>query len=107
MAFFTVFGTSAGFHIREQLTKMCQIGIPYFRAKANDFFERLGGGLSSDAFEEGLVAGQLQDQSDHVRRTFSDFYSVLTLSYRRSKATSDVCSKQYTHMRTWLSSCGY
>jgi hypothetical protein len=41
-----------------------QIGIPYIRAKAKDYFEQLGGGFSSDV-EEGMMVGQ-QALSDHV-----------------------------------------
>ena len=55
---------------------MNQIGIPYVRAKSKDYFEQLGGGLSSDV-EEGMVVGQLQ-ALDHVRRTISGFRSVLS-----------------------------
>jgi hypothetical protein len=54
---------------------MNQIGIPYVRAKSKDYFEQLGGGLSSDV-EEGLLAGQLQVFGDHVRRTISDFATL-------------------------------
>jgi hypothetical protein len=91
--------------MNDQSDEINQIGVPYIRAKAKDYFEQLGGGLDSDV-EEGLAAGQLRALNDQVR-IISSFHSVLTLPYRPSKALSDVCSRRYTRMRTWPSSCGY
>lgn len=42
-----------------------QIGIPYLRAKAQDYFEQLGGGSDSD-FDEGLDPRQIQALTDKV-----------------------------------------
>ena len=43
-----------------------QIGIPYIRAKAQDYYEELGGGASSDAMEESMDVRQLSTLSDLV-----------------------------------------
>ena len=44
-----------------------KVGIPYLRAKAQDYFEALGGGDNSGVVEEGLDARQIQALNDRVR----------------------------------------
>ncbi|KAF8901627.1 Pex12 amino terminal region-domain-containing protein, partial [Gymnopilus junonius] len=58
------------------------ICIPYIRAKAQDYFEELGGGVSSDVVDEGLDTRRLQALSDQslrgqFRRAFKAIYPYL------------------------------
>ncbi|TFK29232.1 hypothetical protein FA15DRAFT_664146 [Coprinopsis marcescibilis] len=62
------------------------VGIPYVRAKAHDYFEELGGGVSSDVLEESMDTRQvrfLTDQSlaGRSRRAFRKFYPWLNLTF--------------------------
>ena len=41
--------------------------MPYIRAKAQDYFEELGGGVNSDILDETLDARQIQALADQVR----------------------------------------
>ena len=40
---------------------------PYVRAKLQDYFEELGGGISSDVLEESMDTRQIQMLTDQVR----------------------------------------
>lgn len=40
--------------------------MPYFRAKAQDFYEELGGGINFDIIEDGMGTRQLQALADEV-----------------------------------------
>lgn len=44
---------------------MLQVGVPYLRAKAQDYFEELGGGIESDLLEDG-GSRQLRALTDQV-----------------------------------------
>ena len=44
--------------------------MPYIRAKAQDYFEELGGGVHSDVLNETLDARQIQTLTDQVRMFF-------------------------------------
>ncbi|KAJ3561155.1 hypothetical protein NP233_g10369 [Leucocoprinus birnbaumii] len=55
------------------------VGIPYLRAKAHDYYEELGGGVSSDILDEGMDARQLQVLTEEsfkgkLRRMFKQVY---------------------------------
>jgi hypothetical protein len=43
-----------------------QVGIPYLRAKAKDYFEELGGGIDSDLLEDVSDARRIQALTDEV-----------------------------------------
>ena len=47
---------------------MFLVGLPYFRAKAQDYFEALGGGIDHD-LDEGGSSRQQRILSEPVRRT--------------------------------------
>ncbi|KAF9263665.1 hypothetical protein L218DRAFT_327709 [Marasmius fiardii PR-910] len=73
------------------------IGIPYFRAKAQDYYEELGGGISSDILEEG-----------RLQRTFKALYPWINTAYETSLL---VCNIAYLFDRTpfyrpWLAWIG-
>jgi len=60
------------------------IGVPYLRAKAQDYFEELGGGSGSD-FDEALDPRQIQALTDQsfkgrFRRGFKSIYPYLNIS---------------------------
>lgn len=40
--------------------------MPYLRAKAHDYYEELGGGISSDILEEGTDPRQLRALTEEV-----------------------------------------
>lgn len=44
-----------------------QVGLPYLRAKAQDYYEELGGGIDSDIIDEGSAMRQTRALSDQVR----------------------------------------
>jgi hypothetical protein len=44
--------------------------VPYIRAKAQDYFEELGGGVNSDILDESLDARQIQEALTDQVRTF-------------------------------------
>ena len=44
--------------------------MPYIRAKAQDYFEELGGGVNSEILDETLDARQIQALTDQVRISF-------------------------------------
>jgi len=46
------------------------VGLPYLRARAQDYFEELGGGLSSEVLDEGMDARQLRALTDDVSLLF-------------------------------------
>lgn len=76
------------------------VGIPYLRAKAQDYYEELGGGISSDIVNEGIDARQLRALgTDTVCIiTLIPFTTQLTLYwiYRPSKPDFDAASKHFT-----------
>jgi len=43
-----------------------QVGVPYLRAKAHDYYEELGGGIDSDILEDGRGNHQLRLLTDDV-----------------------------------------
>jgi peroxin-12 len=43
-----------------------QVGVPYLRAKAQDYYEELGGGIESDILEDGTGSRNLQMLTDEV-----------------------------------------
>lgn len=56
-----------------------QVGLPYLRAKTQDLYEELGGGVSSDIMEEGLDVRQIRMLTDGVCSTLNlPFATVLT-----------------------------
>jgi len=62
------------------------VGMPYIRAKAQDYFEELGGGLNSDILDETLDARQIQALTDQTfkgrfRRIFKFAYPYLNTSF--------------------------
>lgn len=44
-----------------------QVAVPYLRAKAHDYYEQLGGGVSSDILEDAGDARRIQALTDDVR----------------------------------------
>ncbi|KAF8165070.1 cyclin-dependent protein kinase inhibitor [Crassisporium funariophilum] len=62
------------------------VGVPYLRAKAQDYFEELGGGVSSNILDEGIDATQMQALTDQslkgrLRRIFKTVYPYLNTSF--------------------------
>lgn len=47
--------------------------MPYIRAKAQDYFEELGGGINSEIMDETLNARQIEALTDRVRTSFLIF----------------------------------
>lgn len=46
-----------------------QVGVPYLRAKAHDYYEELGGGIDTDILEDGRGNHQLRLLTDDVSST--------------------------------------
>lgn len=66
MAFIALLG--AHFTMTGIIANSCssKVGVPYIRAKAQDFYEELGGGINSDLLEEGTGDRQLRALTDPV-----------------------------------------
>jgi len=90
------------------------VGLPYLRAKAQDYYEELGGGVSSDILDESVLdPRQLRALSDRtfkgwLRRTFKAAYPWLNTSF---EIWLLVCNVAYLFDRTpfyrpWLSWIG-
>ncbi|KAF8809158.1 hypothetical protein BYT27DRAFT_6536927 [Phlegmacium glaucopus] len=63
-----------------------QVGVPYIRAKAQDYVEGLGGGVNSEILDETLDARQIQALTDQTfrrrfRRIFKTAYPYLNASF--------------------------
>lgn len=67
--------------------------MPYLRAKAQDYFEELGGGVSSDIMEEGLDTRQIQALTDQVFFSVASFDFKYLYFYRVIKVAYGVPSK--------------
>ena len=50
------------------------VGLPYLRAKAQDYFEALGGGIDHDVLDETAAIGQQRILSEQVG--FPPVYAV-------------------------------
>lgn len=49
---------------------MVQVGLPYLRAKAHDYFEALGGGVDHDLFDENEQRRRARSLGEEVRELF-------------------------------------
>jgi len=82
-------GIPAGEALRSQeiwRSLLFLVGVPYIKAKAQDYFEELGGGVNSDILDETLDARQIQALTDQTfkgrfRRMFKIAYPYLNTSF--------------------------
>ncbi|KAE9405969.1 hypothetical protein BT96DRAFT_1059307 [Gymnopus androsaceus JB14] len=96
-----------------QRSLLLLVGLPYLRAKAQDYYEELGGGVASDILDEGMDARQLRALTDQsfkgwLRRAFKASYPWINTSF---EAWLLVCNIAYLFDRTpfyrpWLSWIG-
>lgn len=49
-----------GLYVIELTRGLYQVGVPYIRAKAQDYYESLGGGVDTDLIEETPAARRLR-----------------------------------------------
>ncbi|KAF5370034.1 hypothetical protein D9758_001344 [Tetrapyrgos nigripes] len=89
------------------------IGLPYIRSKAQDYFEELGGGISSDILDEGMDARQLRALTDdsmkgRLRRLFKTIYPWLNISFEAWLLVSNIAYlfDKTPYYRPWLSWIG-
>lgn len=78
--------------------------MPYLRAKAQDYFEELGGGVN--VLDEGLDARQIQALTDQVSNTSNLSHQSRLTQGRASKDDLDELSRLYTRTQTLDSRCG-
>ncbi|KAF8897215.1 Pex12 amino terminal region-domain-containing protein [Infundibulicybe gibba] len=62
------------------------VGLPYLRARAQDYYEELGGGISADLLDEGVNSRQSRALSEEslsgiFRRGFKSMYPWINTSY--------------------------
>ncbi|KAG6903307.1 hypothetical protein C0995_013060 [Termitomyces sp. Mi166 len=62
------------------------VGVPYLRAKAQDYYEELGGGMNADVLDENIGSRQLQALTENtwearLKRGFKAVYPWLNVSY--------------------------
>ncbi|RDB20477.1 Peroxisome assembly protein 12 [Hypsizygus marmoreus] len=88
------------------------VGVPYLRAKAQDYYEELGGGVSSD-LDEGLGARQIQALTEDtfkakLRRAFKAAYPWVNTSFEIWLLVCNVAYlfEQTPFYRPWLSWIG-
>lgn len=59
-----------------------QVAVPYFRAKTHDYYEQLGGGVSSDILEDGGDGRHTQPHADDVCHFCAKKLTMLTDTYQ-------------------------
>ncbi|KAG5716083.1 Ankyrin repeat protein nuc-2 [Termitomyces sp. T112] len=62
------------------------VGVPYLRAKAQDYYEELGGGVDTDVLDENIGTRQLQALTENtwkarLKRSFKVVYPWLNVSF--------------------------
>ncbi|KAJ4472187.1 cyclin-dependent protein kinase inhibitor [Lentinula aciculospora] len=89
------------------------VGLPFLRAKAQDYYEELGGGASSDILDEGMDARQLRALTDRsfkgwLRRAFKATYPWLNTSFELWLLVCNIAYlfDQTPFYRPWLSWIG-
>ncbi|PFH52605.1 hypothetical protein AMATHDRAFT_56666, partial [Amanita thiersii Skay4041] len=89
------------------------VGVPYIRAKAQDYYEDLGGGISSDIIEEGRDERYIRALTDesfkgNFRRAFKTAYPWLNMLYETWLLLWNVgyLFEQTPFYRPWLSWVG-
>lgn len=55
------------FMVLRSLLIIIQVGLPYLRARAQDYFEALGGGVDHEVFDENAQSRQARALSEEVR----------------------------------------
>ena len=83
------------------------VAVPYLRAKAQDYFEALGGGVDHDVLDESMNVRQQQALSEPVS-TFPQgtCLTELTLRLRHLRLNCADCSSKFIHTQTLPSSSG-
>lgn len=71
--------------------------MPYIKAKAQDYFEELGGGVNSDILDETSDARQIQALTDQVRTFFLIKMSLNAIA-RPLKGDFVECLKMLIHI---------
>ena len=61
---------------------MFQVGIPYLRAKAKDYYEELGGGTDPEVMEDITDVRRIQALTDQVFVSRSQSYVFLSVDKR-------------------------
>ncbi|KAG6919274.1 hypothetical protein DXG01_007406 [Tephrocybe rancida] len=89
------------------------VGVPYLRAKAQDYYEELGGGVSADVLDDNIGTRQIQALSENtfkarLKRSFKAAYPWLNTSY---EIWLLICNMAYLFDRTpfyrpWLAWIG-
>ncbi|KAJ7283486.1 Pex12 amino terminal region-domain-containing protein [Mycena rebaudengoi] len=89
------------------------VGVPYLRAKTKDYYEELGGGLSSDILEDGADTRQIRVLTDPglkgvARRTFKTIYPWLNTGFELWLLVCNIAYlfDQTPFYRPWLSWIG-
>lgn len=92
---------------------LSQVGLPYLRAKAKDYYEELGGGISSDILDEGMDARQLRALTDQslkgwLRRAFKASYPWINTLFEGWLLVCNIAYlfDQTPFYRPWLSWIG-
>ncbi|KAJ8522978.1 hypothetical protein ONZ45_g506 [Pleurotus djamor] len=89
------------------------VGVPYLRAKSQDLYEELGGGVSSEIMEEGLDARQIRMLTDEsfrgqLRRGFKALYPWLNTLFELWLLASNIAYlfDRTPFYRPWLAWIG-
>lgn len=88
------------------------VGVPYLRAKAQDYFEALGGGIDSEILDVGGVRNaqerMVQTIGGRLRRLYKRLYPWLNMSYEAWLLVYNIAYlfDQTPFYRPWLSWVG-
>lgn len=83
-----------------QLIILLQVGLPYIRAKAQDYYEALGGGADHDVFDEDAQRRQARSLSEEVRGCKAHASILLTALLMKTVATR--LRRLYKQVYPWL-----
>ncbi|CAG7849217.1 Peroxisome assembly protein 12 AltName: Full=Peroxin-12 [Serendipita indica DSM 11827] len=84
------------------------VGIPYVRAKAHDYFESIGGGISSDIMDNSTQSSSTQTRQQKLQSIFKRLYPIINAAFELWIMTYNVAYlfEKTPYYRPWLAWMG-
>ncbi|OSD04331.1 cyclin-dependent protein kinase inhibitor [Trametes coccinea BRFM310] len=84
------------------------VGLPYLRAKAQDYFEELGGGIQTEILEDSRQAPQDESWKGRLRKAYKKAYPWLNTTFEMWLLAYNVAYlfERTPYYRPWLSWVG-